>query len=261
MLMGHTSRVATLVVALLAVAPTPVAVGIENGRIAAAGEASFAVALVKRDSDADAVFCGGALVAPDVVVTAAHCVVDPPPAGMDVVAGRRDLGARGGDRVAVADIDVSPRYDRRTDAHDVATLRLARPAIAGTAVALPAARSVAGTRATVYGWGLTSLSPPVLSRRLRAADYRVRSDRSCTASYSGDFRGRASVCAASPSTVRAANVCEGDSGGPLVALEKGRPVLVGIVSYGLAACSSRRFPEVFAEVAENRTFVERRLRP
>jgi len=109
---------------------------------------SSIVALVRRSEDdvRTGQFCGGTLVAPRLVVTAAHCVSDPSkllalqdfdrdkiynnaraakPGTMQVVAGRRVLGVVSGQRINVSQVLIHPRYDPETSDYDVAVLRLA----------------------------------------------------------------------------------------------------------------------------------------
>lgn len=251
-----TRRAAVLLGCLITVCGSAApAQAIVNGREARAGEAPFMVALVAHGQPAaSGLFCGGTLIAPDVVLTAAHCLVGQRTSRVDAVIGRRRLDVVGGQRVASAAIAVDPAYRSTTSVNDFAELLLSR-AVAEPAVAIglpadPQDRTAGGTAATVFGWGLVSRHSDTISRRLRAADLVVRSDRFCGDRYAGDFRPRQALCASSPTAATSANGCEGDSGGPLVVAGSAGPVIVGVVSYGYAACSSARYPDVFAEVAD-----------
>ncbi|WP_438874215.1 serine protease [Streptomyces calidiresistens] len=230
-----------------------------GGLPARTGDAPWVVALASRARFGEArsgQFCGGALVGPTTVVTAAHCL-DPRLLGvrperlpdLRVIVGRDDLRRAGdGREVAVAAIRVDPRYNPWTNIGDLAVLELAE--------ALPAARTLpvaragdpayaAGTPARVLGWGDTrgdgSHSPVLL-----AADVRMVSDAECATAYPGGPEGRfvrgEMVCAGLPAG--GADACQGDSGGPLVA--DGR--LVGLVSWGVG-CGLPGKPGVYTSGA------------
>ncbi|MFD1149284.1 S1 family peptidase [Saccharothrix hoggarensis] len=190
-------------------------------------------------------FCGGALIGPDKVVTAAHCTVertalgdrDRLPADLTVVAGRADLDAKDGRTAKVAGIWRHPAFTDVAAGDDVATLTLA--------AALPyrpvrVAEAVPGRTATVYGWGRTGeLRAP--SRTLRQVDVPIRSDAECAARVP-DYRPDGMLCAGFPEGGR--DACEGDSGGPLTVAGE----LVGVVSYG-RGCARPDQPGVYTRLS------------
>ncbi|WP_033437671.1 S1 family peptidase [Saccharothrix sp. NRRL B-16314] len=189
-------------------------------------------------------FCGGALIGPDKVVTAAHCVVeqtaigprDRLPADVTAVAGRADLDSRAGRAARVAAVWRHPEFTEVSAGHDVATLTLADPLPYRP---IPIADAAPGP-ATVYGWGRTGeLEAP--SRKLHEVDVPIRADAECAADVP-DYRPGGMLCAGYPEGGK--DACAGDSGGPLTVGGE----LVGVVSYG-RGCARPDQPGVYTRLS------------
>ncbi len=200
-------------------------------------------------------FCGGTLVTPTKVVTAAHCFYDEANArpadrpGLTVIVGRTDLTGRTGREVPVTDVWIHPQYSFEQNMQDVAVLTLAAPqqdvpvlAMVGQGESGPYA---AGTRAQVYGWGDTTGRADYAST-LHGVEVPIVADSVCARDYPGGSEGafdaRGMVCAGEQRGGK--DACQGDSGGPLVV--DGR--LVGLVSWG-TGCAEARHPGVYTRLA------------
>ncbi|GGP86470.1 S1 family peptidase [Streptomyces melanogenes] len=200
-------------------------------------------------------FCGGVLVGPDKVLTAAHCLarggLDVPYEEADdlmVIAERGDMESPAGTEVPLAGMWVNPGYDTGTHAGDVAVLTLAHPLPAHSAILMAQAGDRAytpGTTAEVYGWGDTT-GYGDYSPTLRAARVQVLPDATCQEAYAGSpdgtFTADSMLCAGDPGGGH--DACQGDSGGPLVA--RGR--LIGLVSWG-TGCGQAHQPGVYTRIS------------
>ncbi|MER6344684.1 S1 family serine peptidase [Streptomyces sp. NPDC001595] len=222
-------------------------------------EAPWTVALSSRDrfgGTRSGQFCGGVVVGPTTVLTAAHCldadVLGSPPdqvADLKVIAGRTDLRTSQGQEIAVRESWVNPDYDDVSNVGDFAVLTLAEPLPRSAVVAMAGAADpayAAGTGAVVYGWGdATGIGDYAYG--LRAARVHVLPDASCEAAYprggDGTYVSEAMVCAGEPQGGK--DACQGDSGGPLVA--QGR--LIGLVSWG-SGCGRAGSPGVYTRVSD-----------
>ncbi|HEU4657608.1 MAG TPA: serine protease [Capillimicrobium sp.] len=243
--------------------PAPAAMGAPGGastRIVGGhdvdiAEWPFLAAIVSADrSDAfQGQFCGGSLIAPRVVLTAAHCLDG---RAIDVLLGRTVLSGSGGERIRVAEQLLPPGYDAASNTPDVAVLVLERPA---TAPPIPLAGSApaVGTPLEVAGWGLVEQTPRELSADwLQAAAIQTLPPGQCARAYGRNFAASSMICAATPRT-GAPDSCQGDSGGPLVARAPGGgATLVGVVSFGGQVCGDPALPGVYASVAANRAFLD-----
>lgn len=204
--------------------------------------------------------CTGTVVAPRVVLTAAHCVEDVETgtfsqAGEYAVAiGVANPKQASAENVfAVAETHVFPTFDPGVVHGDAAVLILSRPTAAPPlALADPAdaALYAGGASVSVAGWGLTGAGNRQAPANMRSATMTVQKDSTCrrkTKGFYKDYSGAFQLCLLNPPT-NTSGTCFGDSGGPAVATRPdGTPVELAVISVVGPLCTPQA-PNVLTRV-------------
>ncbi|KAK1739703.1 trypsin-like serine protease [Skeletonema marinoi] len=218
---------------------------LKNTRIIGGDEAvenryGYAVSL----SDDWGHFCGGSLIARDVVLSAAHCD-DQGKGNYNAVVGRHSLDDKDGQKLSVRKAMPHPDYDSDTTDNDFMLIFLKEAAM------------------TVMGWGdIDPSDEQELSGELMEVEVNVISNDECDDS-DGKFGSYEDQITSNMLCAReeggGEDSCQGDSGGPLVI--KGTDqngaddTQVGVVSWGIG-CAEKDYPGVYARISSEMDWIK-----
>ena len=212
---------------------------IVGGTEAVPGAWPWQVALVypRYGNDLAGQYCGGTLIAPEWVLTAAHCADNNVEQYVQVVLGKHKLSVQDGEHISITEVIIHPEYDGEIGSADLALLHLREPS---TRTVLPLDLVADGDvetralQATVIGWGQYEQGHADALRQVTLPFFPHARCQELYSSYSSGASpvSDGMVCAGYENGGK--NSCFGDSGGPLMIRTAAAPgwKQVGIVSWG-----------------------------
>lgn len=189
-------------------------------------------------------WCGGTIVSPDAILTAAHCVIGATTDMITVVIGKSDLKGEGGVSASVSKITQHPNFSSVNLDNNLAILRLTNKLTYTDQIQpIPLASSEedgpTGTPGTLSGWGArseyTNNMDTLQSTTVTIQDFEI-----CQEIY--PYISTSVFCANDLETGN--DACVGDYGGPLVARGK----LIGVLAW-IYECGNIQRPAVYSKIS------------
>lgn len=234
------------------------------------GEYPWQAALLKRIGPQDSLYvCGGVLISPNFILTAAHCIKENRAEDLKVRLGEWDVHRDDEfypyvERF-VQEIIIHPEFLPGNLNNDIALIRFESPVDLSSSPHIAAAcmpesyDSFVGQRCWVTGWGKNSFGHQgEYQSVLREVDLPVMSNDVCEHSLRSTRLGPyyqlfpGFLCAGGE---RGKDACEGDGGSPLVCEVNGGFKVAGLVSWGIG-CGTPGVPGVYASVAYYRQWID-----
>jgi secreted trypsin-like serine protease len=213
----------------------------------------------------------------DLVITAAHCVLNSdrtmrPVDKFTVFLGKHDLSIKENSEqsVGIKKYIHNPDFLKGRNQGDLAILKLQKP-IKFDSFIRPICLATSGqspkdkNSCVVAGWGRIASDSHDLPDKLQQTKSPVHDDTTCSNLVGNIFDPATMTCSANLDG--SSGTCQGDSGGPLACFEDGHWTLYGATSFNVAkkvndltVCIEANKPKVFARISGMRDWIDQTIK-
>jgi trypsin len=225
---------------------------IVGGQVVPVGKHRYVAGLKDSDTATSKTQCGGSLIAPNVILTAAHCTGSW--LQYAVVGTHKLTGFSDGELVKITKQIVHPKHNTKSLTNNVAVLLLDRNITSIQPVEISFERVGVDVLTWVRGWGAPNIDgyPTLELREVSVATW----DNAKAAVAIGKSVDDTMLAAGGE---KGKDACQYDYGGPMTIEHDGTVKLVGVVSWGYG-CAYENKPGVYSRLDTSIDFIKPYLR-